>query len=115
MEDRVVQRGSIVAFGVISVGHRTAFWEWLAGGGFHHVWTGSPSTDIMLKLKLVLVDVIFFDHTNPGPRHLVWLAAGVWAVLWCRGPSAATVPSRWTPRDVTFFHLALGGVTDGQF
>jgi hypothetical protein len=80
VEDRVVQRASIVAFGVISVGHRTAFWEWLAGGGFHHVWTGSASTDITLKLKLVLIDVIFFDHTSQS-----WSPPSGLVGCWCSG------------------------------
>ena len=59
--------------------------------------------------------MLFFDHTNPGPRHPIWSAAGVRAVVWYRGSSTATVPSGWTPWDVMFSHSALGGVTDGQF
>ena len=100
---------------MISSGRKTAFWEWLTGGGFYHAWTGSDPTDIAMKLHSTLVDVVLFDHTHPGSRHPVWSTDHVMVVVWYTGPSTHLVPDGWKQRYVFFLHLVLGGVTNGTF
>ena len=101
VEDRVVaRRTGVVRYGMIGSGAKTAFWEWLAGGGFHHGWTASDPTGIATKLNSTLVDVVLFDHTHPGSRHPVWSTAHVMAVVWYMGPSTIIVPTGWRQQNV---------------
>jgi hypothetical protein len=93
VEDRVVVWcAGVVKYGIIGLGTKKDFWEWLTGNGLNHIWTGSIPTDIATNLISMLVEVVLFEHTYPGPRHAVWSTAGVMAMVWYMGPLTIIVP-----------------------